>query len=113
MMKIAFACALAAAVVFTSVSAYPQEGSASVPTNQSTKAGRAADRALSKKVRTALVKAKIVDSSGITVRAKNGSITLEGSVREQSEIEHAGEVAQSVSGVTSVRNALTIRQPGQ
>jgi hyperosmotically inducible periplasmic protein len=96
-----------------SMGVYAQPGMASALTPQSTKAGRAADRALSRRVRTALVTAKVVDTPTISVRAKNGSVTLEGSVRDQSQIERAGEVARTVSGVNSVDNALTIRQPGQ
>jgi hyperosmotically inducible protein len=93
-----------------SMGAYAQTDVASIPAPQSTKSSKAADRALSKKVRTALIKAKIVDTQTISVRAKNGSVTLAGSVREQSEIERAGEVARGVGGVVSVDNALTIRQ---
>ncbi|WP_429316985.1 BON domain-containing protein [Paraburkholderia sp. GAS448] len=92
------------------MSAYAQTDTTSTPAPQSTKSSRAADRALSKKVRTALIAAKIVDTPTISVRAKNGSVTLAGSVREQSEIERAGEVARAVSGVNSVDNALTVRQ---
>jgi osmotically-inducible protein OsmY len=64
-------------------------------------------------VHAALVKAKIIDAPNIVVRVKNGAVTLAGSVREQSKIDRAGEVARGVSGVNSVDNALTIRQPGQ
>jgi hyperosmotically inducible protein len=110
-------CTLAVLVVCLLTSAsmgvYAQTSGASTPTPQSTKSGRAADRALSKEVRAALIKAKIVDTPTISVRAKNGSVTLAGSVRDQSQIERAGEVARAVSGVNSVDNALTIRQPGQ
>ena len=110
-------CTLAVLVVCLLTSASmgvnAQTSGASTPTPQSAKSSRAADRALSKEVRAALIKAKIVDTPTISVRAKNGSVTLAGSVRDQSQIERAGEVARAVNGVNSVDNALTIRQPGQ
>ena len=112
-MKGMFAVFVFGLLTFTSTGLYAQTDSASVPTPQSTKASRAADRALSKRVRAALINANIVDTPNISVRAKNGSVTLAGSVSEQSQIERAGEVARGVSGVNSVDNALTIRQPGQ
>ncbi|NPT62582.1 BON domain-containing protein [Paraburkholderia sp. 5N] len=93
-----------------SMGVYAQTDSASTPAPQLTKSSNAADRALSNNVRTALIKAKIVDTPTISVLAKNGSVTLAGSVREQSEIEAAGDVARTVSGVNSVENALTVRQ---
>ncbi len=40
-------------------------------------------------------------------------MTLQGSVPEQPQVDKATEVAQGVAGVTSVKNALTIRPVGQ
>jgi hyperosmotically inducible periplasmic protein len=76
------------------------------------KAAKSANRALSRKVRAALAKDKIVVVSNITVRAKDGAVTLQGTVPEQSQIDRAGEVAKGVAGVTSVNNTLTIRPLG-
>jgi hyperosmotically inducible protein len=100
-------------ITAASMGVYAQPGGPASATTQSTKASRVADRALSKQVHVALVKAKIIDAPNIVVRVKNGAVTLAGSVREQSQIDRAGEVARGVSGVNSVDNALTIRQPGQ
>ncbi|ANB74753.1 transport-associated protein [Paraburkholderia phytofirmans OLGA172] len=77
------------------------------------KADRHADRQLAKKVRAALGKAKDVSVANITVRARGGAVTLQGSVREQPAIEKATQVAKGVAGVTSVKNALTIGPVGQ
>ncbi|MFM0016810.1 BON domain-containing protein [Paraburkholderia sediminicola] len=112
-MKCTFAVLVVCLLTSASTGVYAQTSGASTITPQSTKSSKAADRALSKEVRAALIKAKIADTPTISVRAKNGSVTLEGSVREQSQIERAGEVARAASGVNSVDNALTIRQPGQ
>jgi hyperosmotically inducible periplasmic protein len=76
-----------------------------------TKAAHAADRALQKNVRRALARTKGLDVLGITVRARDGDVVLEGSVPEQAEIEQATQVAKGVAGVRSVRNALTIHIP--
>jgi hyperosmotically inducible periplasmic protein len=55
-----------------------------------------------------LSKTKGLRAMGITVRARNGAVTLEGWVPEQAQIELAAKAAQGVSGVTSVDNALTL-----
>jgi hyperosmotically inducible protein len=72
-----------------------------------------ADRQLSRKVRAALAKTKGLSVSSITVRARGGAVTLQGSVPEQPAIDMATQAAQGVAGVTSVKNALTIRSVGQ
>jgi hyperosmotically inducible periplasmic protein len=71
-------------------------------------ASKAADRALRRHVLNALEKAQGLRASGITVRAHNGAVTLQGGVPEQAQIEQAAQVAKSVPGVTSVTNALTL-----
>ncbi|HTR05482.1 MAG TPA: BON domain-containing protein [Paraburkholderia sp.] len=73
---------------------------------------RAANRALSRKVRSALSRDRQISVSNITVRAKDGAVILQGSVPEASQIQRAEDVAKGVEGVTSVRNALTIRPVG-
>ncbi|WP_434664200.1 BON domain-containing protein [Paraburkholderia sp. A3BS-1L] len=69
---------------------------------------KAADRALRKEVVRALTRTKGLNTTRITVRAKGGIVTLEGSVPEQAEVDLASQAAQSVHGVTSVKNALAI-----
>ena len=54
-----------------------------------------------------------INAANIVVRARSGAVTLEGNVPTQDELSRAEEVAKGVSGVNSVNNALTIRQPGQ
>jgi hyperosmotically inducible periplasmic protein len=72
-----------------------------------------ADRALSKQVRKALARAKGVSAANISVRADSGAVILEGTVPEQAQSDKATTVAQGVSGVTSVKNALTVKEEGQ
>lgn len=76
------------------------------------KKARAANRALSRKVRAALAKDKNISVANITVRAKDGAVILQGTVPEQGQVDHATDVAKGVAGVTSVKNALTIRPVG-
>ncbi|MFD1560530.1 BON domain-containing protein [Paraburkholderia silviterrae] len=66
-----------------------------------------ADRALSHAVRRALAKAPGLDVSGIFVRARDGAVTLSGSVRNSDQLRQAEDVARSVQGVNSVSNKLT------
>ncbi|MCX5543449.1 BON domain-containing protein [Paraburkholderia sp. CNPSo 3076] len=125
-----FKLAAATALVAASFQVYAQDASApaaaeaptSGPTasaqhnvNQSKAAlrqARAANRALGRKVRAALARDRNISVSNITVRAKDGAVILQGTVPEQAQIQRAGDVAKGVEGVTSVRNALTIRPVG-
>jgi hyperosmotically inducible protein len=76
------------------------------------KAAKAANRALAKKVRDTLVKDTGVNATNMTVRAHDGAIVLQGSVPEQSQSDRATEVAKSVAGVKSVKNALSVHPAG-
>lgn len=102
-------------VVGMPVSALAQPGGTTNASQATTSAlsSKSADRALRKRVRTVLAKDKKINAANITVRAREGAVTLEGSVTSQDELLRAEEIAKSVSGVNSVRNALVIRQPGK
>jgi osmotically-inducible protein OsmY len=106
----------AALIVIASVNTWAQESesSATATATQGTSksAVRKANRTLSKKVVQALSKGG-VNTTGINVLAKGGAVTLAGSVTDPSQIEKAGSIAKGVSGVTSVKNVLTIREGGQ
>jgi hyperosmotically inducible protein len=109
---------IGAAIAVASVSVCAQGGSGSESMSTAKTASQAAtsksaDRALQKRVRSALAKSKGVTASNITVRAHGGAVILEGTVPDQGEIDRAVEVAKGVSGVTSVKNALTVRTAGQ
>ncbi|SAK89295.1 transport-associated protein [Caballeronia calidae] len=92
------------------VASAPSAASAAAPAPaaSASKSSRAADRALRRRVLTALGKAKGLRPSGITVRATAGDVLLEGWVPEQAQIDQATRVAQSVQGVKTVRNTLTL-----
>jgi osmotically-inducible protein OsmY len=106
----------AALIVIASVNAWAQ-GSESAATSTATQgtsksAVRKANRTLSRKVVQALSKGG-VDTTGINVLVKGGAVTLAGGVTDPSQIDKASSIAKGVSGVTSVKNALTIREGGQ
>jgi osmotically-inducible protein OsmY len=108
-----------ALVVLASLNAYAQNDAASAAAapeasaKQTAKQTRAADRALQRKVRGVLARTKGLTVGNITVRARSGAVTLAGSVPDAAQIDIATNAAQNVPGVTSVKNALTIRAIGQ
>jgi hyperosmotically inducible protein len=110
-----------ALIVVVSVNAWSQASESASTSTQSSmapadggsaKAARQANRALSKKVLRALSKGG-VKTSGINVIAKSGAVALAGSVTDPTQIDKAGGVAKEVPGVTSVKNALTLKEVGQ
>ncbi|CAE6740783.1 hypothetical protein R69658_02248 [Paraburkholderia aspalathi] len=108
-----------ALIVLASINAYAQSSDAAAPaapaasSAPSAKADKAANRALGRKVRSALSKTKGLSVTNITVRARGGAVTLAGTVPEQPQVDLATQAAQAVPGVTSVKNALSIRPVGQ
>ena len=73
--------------------------------------GRKADRALRRRVYAAIGKAKEISAGDISVIAKDGAVTLSGTVTEAAQIGKADAIARGVSGVTSVNNKLTVKKP--
>ncbi len=94
------------------IGAHAQNDASSLPTPMASAvaatSSKAADRALRRRVLTALGKAKGLRATGITVRAHDGAVLLEGWVPEQAQIGLASQVAEGVLGVTSVKNTLTL-----
>jgi len=106
-----------ALIVVASLNAYAQSSDAMAASGTMSaapsKATKASNRALQRSVRKALSKTKGLSVNNITVRARSGAVTLEGSVPEQPQSDLATQAAQGVAGVTSVKNDLTIRAIGQ
>jgi len=78
--------------------------SAPVPT-------RTQNRALRRSVYAAFAKDKAIDAGDIGVSAKDGDITLTGTVVDAAHIGKAAELASGVPGVRSVTNKLTVKRP--
>ncbi|HKT95348.1 MAG TPA: BON domain-containing protein [Paraburkholderia sp.] len=72
---------------------------------------RKANRALSRKVYAALAKHKEIDAGSISIVARDGAVTLNGTVAEASQLGTVAEVAKSVPGVKSVTNRLSVQRP--
>jgi hyperosmotically inducible periplasmic protein len=114
------ALAIATLAAAASMSAWSQNA-ASVPagaqaasaeaSGAAAPAGRQADRALRRKVYAAIGKDKAINAGNISVRAKNGAVTLSGTVAETAQVGKVEAIAKSVAGVTSVTNRLTVEKP--
>ncbi|MPW22732.1 BON domain-containing protein [Paraburkholderia sp. CNPSo 3157] len=72
---------------------------------------RKADRAQRRKVYSAIVTHKEISAGNISVIAKAGAVTLDGTVVDSSQIDKVSEVARGVPGVISVTNKLTVKKP--
>jgi hyperosmotically inducible periplasmic protein len=72
--------------------------------------GKRADRTLRRKVYAAIGKDKAINAGDISVRAKNGAVTLSGSVSDAAQVARVQEIASGVPGVTSVTNKLTVKK---
>jgi osmotically-inducible protein OsmY len=72
---------------------------------------RKANRGLRRTVYAAIVKHKEIDAGDISVVAKNGAVTLDGTVVDASQIDKVAEITRGVPGVMSVTNRLTVKKP--
>lgn len=115
--------AVATLFVVTSMTAWPQaREAASAPSSAqgasvmaasgaAAPSGRKADRALRRKVYAAIGKDKEISAGDIGVTAKDGAVTLNGTVSETAQIGKVEELVRSVPGVTSVTDRLTVKKP--
>jgi hyperosmotically inducible protein len=103
-------------IILAPFNAYAQSSDAPIAPNamaSSSPTAHLSNQALEKNVRRALETTHDLSVSQITVRACNGAVTLEGTVPQYGQIDRAIQVAQGVSGVSSVKNYLTIRQEAE
>ncbi|MEM5424261.1 MULTISPECIES: BON domain-containing protein [Paraburkholderia] len=77
---------------------------AAVPTD------RQANRAMRRKVYAAIGKDKSINAGNISVGARGGAITLNGTVSDTAQIARVEEIAKGVPGVASVTNKLTVKK---
>jgi osmotically-inducible protein OsmY len=116
--------ALATLIIATSMNAWSQTGGtasapASAPSASAMAAsgtvapatGRKANRALRRKIYAAIAKQKEINAGDISVIAKDGAVTLNGTVTDSSQFDKVAEIARGVPGVTSVTNKLTVNKP--
>jgi hyperosmotically inducible periplasmic protein len=109
--------AVGALIVAASLDAYSQT-SASAPavtakaaSATSEPAPAKSNRALRRSVYSAIVKHKEINAGNISVTAKNGAVTLNGTVTDSAQMEKVAEIAKGVPGVISVANKLAVKKP--
>ena len=98
--------------VLVSGATFAQTDEAATSSATTKKTVRAEDRQTAKAIRRAFAKTKGLDATNIHVRARGGAILLDGSVPDASQIPLAQAAAQAVQGVQTVRNGLTVKEPG-
>ncbi|HGO6088784.1 BON domain-containing protein [Burkholderia cepacia] len=110
--RLAAAATLSAVLVFAvqpsvSIAQTPASGA-----HANRAAERKANHLLERQVRDALTKGKI-NAIDIRVIAKHGEVGLAGEVLRQEDVENAAAIASQVPGVTSVKNYLSLYEPGR
>jgi osmotically-inducible protein OsmY len=108
----------AVVLLLASVCAYAQTDAPTDSANTTASAAptkkqiRQQNHALEKTVRHTLSATKHLDSSNIVIVARNGNVTLEGSVLDSGQIDLAGKSAAGAPGVKHVDNRITLHEPG-
>lgn len=98
-------------IVLASGNAWSQPGATSAtPATSASGSPKQANRALRRAVYAAFAKDKSIDAGSIGVSAKNGAVTLTGTVDEAAQIDKAATLAKDVPGVVSVQNKLTVQR---
>ncbi|MGU7770517.1 BON domain-containing protein [Burkholderia sp. MR1-5-21] len=116
------ALAIAILTLAASSNAWSQSGqTASVPTGMPAASAaesgvapvstRKADRALRRKVYAAIGKHKKISAGNISIVARGGAVTLNGTVTDAAQVNEVAEIAKGVPGVTSVTNKLIVQKP--
>jgi hyperosmotically inducible periplasmic protein len=108
--KCAAALLSASVVVMSAAPAWAADETTAAPTKSTQ---RAANRQLAKAVQSKLYKTKGLVSDDVHAVARSGTVTLVGQAPTQEQIDLAGKVAQGVSGVTTLKNNLTVDEPGK
>jgi osmotically-inducible protein OsmY len=67
--------------------------------------------ALRRKVYAAIAQHKEVNAGDISVVAKRGAVTLDGTVADAAQIDEVTGITKGVAGVTSVTSKLTVKKP--
>ncbi|QBR01763.1 BON domain-containing protein [Paraburkholderia pallida] len=114
-LRIAATATVAALLASGSVAVWAQgsetAGASAAPAASTAKEVRQANRALSRKVYAALAKHKEIDAGNISVVARDGAVTLNGTVTDAAQIDSVAAIAKTVPGVKSVANRLSVQRP--
>lgn len=101
--RLALAALMLAAITLTGLA-----GCKATPTREST-GQYMDDTAITGKVKAAIFNEPSLKSSEINVETFKGRVQLSGFVSSQADIAKATSLAQSVTGVTSVRNDMRLK----
>lgn len=117
-MRALFATALLA--LYCSAHAQSSPGSADTATASAAsgasaiscgKASKAADKKLAHRVATALARTRGLNAARILVKARDGRVTLSGSVTDNEQIALATDAARQVDGVKTVETLVRVSGP--
>jgi osmotically-inducible protein OsmY len=89
----------------------PAASAMAAPASAAPATGKKANRALRRQVYAAIGKHKEISAGNISVIAKDGAVTLNGTVTDAAQVGKVAEITKSVAGVTSVTNKLTVQKP--
>ncbi|WP_120294501.1 BON domain-containing protein [Paraburkholderia sp. BL23I1N1] len=106
-----FATALIAVSGSASAQAAAADGASAASsslTAESAKASKAADRKLAHRIENAIARTRGLNATRILVKARDGHVTLSGSVTDNGQIQLAIDASQQVEGVKSVQNFLHV-----
>ena len=67
------------------------------------------DSVITAKVKAALLKDSAVSALEVSVETRKGTVVLSGFVDSDSQLQRAAEIAASVQGVVTVKNALVVK----
>ena len=114
----AFKLVVGAAIVLASVNGWSQTsepgslaGSNGAASGAVPGTAAKSNRALRKRVYAAFAKHSEIDAGSISVTAKDGVVTLNGTVPDAQQVDEVSGIAKGVPGVVSVTNRLTIQRP--
>src|SRR5688572_14780018 len=88
--------------------AAPAADAKAAPAKPAAEARAGADGALAARVKEALLAEKSLNAHGIEVDAKDGVVTLFGTVENKARREQAAKIAAAVEGARSVENKLVL-----
>ena len=68
------------------------------------------DSVITTKLKTAMLADATLKGTDIAVETRNGEVLLTGSVSSAAQKDHAGKVAQAISGVKGVNNKINMKK---
>ncbi len=86
----------------------PDAATGSMPAASAPSSAKAVDRKLAHRVASRLARTRGLNAARILVKARDGQITLSGSVTDSAQIPLATDAARQVDGVSHVENRIRV-----